>query len=244
MIKDGLSHGGEGISSFLMIGQSNMAGRGDFGEVAPIDNPDCYMLRNGRWQKMSEPINPDRSILSGEFHSGVNLAASFADGYAKRTGGRAGLIPCADGGTEIAQWMPGEILFDHAVFMAGLASRTSTVKAILWHQGEADCHPEKILVYKQKFTEMITELRKRLGNPNLPVIIGELSENISDRWNPGDYPARMNKVFEEIAAELHNVALAPAADLPLKSDGIHFSSASLRILGERYLEAYFSIVNK
>ena len=44
MIKDGLSRGGEGISSFLMIGQSNMAGRGDFGEVAPIDNPDCYML--------------------------------------------------------------------------------------------------------------------------------------------------------------------------------------------------------
>ena len=35
----------ENIHSFLMIGQSNMAGRGNFGEVPPIQNDRCFMLR-------------------------------------------------------------------------------------------------------------------------------------------------------------------------------------------------------
>ena len=83
MIVDGLTKTYDNITSFLMIGQSNMAGRGDFGEVEPISNPMCYMLRMDRWQRMSEPINPDRAIFDTEFHSGVNLAASFADRFAK-----------------------------------------------------------------------------------------------------------------------------------------------------------------
>ena len=73
------------MKAFLMIGQSNMAGRGDFGEVAQIDNPLCKMLRNGRFIPMREPINPDRGIFD-YFHSGVGLAASFADEYAKHYG--------------------------------------------------------------------------------------------------------------------------------------------------------------
>ena len=123
------------MKSFLMLGQSNMAGRGDFGEVEPIQNPLCKMLRNGRWQPMSEPINPDRQIF-GVFHSGVGLAASFADEYAKHFKEEIGLIPCADGGTSISQWQPGELLFDSAIAQATLAARTSEIVGILWHQGE------------------------------------------------------------------------------------------------------------
>lgn len=52
------------MKSFIMLGQSNMAGRGEFGEVAEIINFDCYMLRNGRFIPLSEPINPDRKIFS------------------------------------------------------------------------------------------------------------------------------------------------------------------------------------
>ena len=85
MILDGLNENTNTMTSFLMIGQSNMAGRGDFGEVERIDNADCYMLRMGRWQKMSEPINPDRAIFDVEFHSGINLCASFASIFKKRS---------------------------------------------------------------------------------------------------------------------------------------------------------------
>ena len=70
------------MKSFLLTGQSNMAGRGEFGEVPEIINSKCFMLRNGKWVPMSEPINPDRSIFN-YFHSGRGLSASFADEYAK-----------------------------------------------------------------------------------------------------------------------------------------------------------------
>ena len=48
------------IQSFLMIGQSNIAGRGFLKDVPPIYDEHIKMLRNGRWQTMVEPINYDR----------------------------------------------------------------------------------------------------------------------------------------------------------------------------------------
>lgn len=60
------------MKSVLMIGQSNMAGRGFINEVPMICNERIQMLRNGRWQMMTEPINYDRPV------AGVGLAGSFA----------------------------------------------------------------------------------------------------------------------------------------------------------------------
>jgi len=244
MILDGLNENANVITSFLMIGQSNMAGRGDFGEVERIDNADCYMLRMGRWQKMSEPINPDRAIFDVEFHSGINLCASFADRYAKHFNKKIGLIPCADGGTAISRWLPGEILFDHAVLMTRLAMRSSKFGGILWHQGENDCNDANFPLYKERAVRVITEIRKALNAENLPFIFGELSENISPSRKLGDYPQKMNSVFREIQEELPHCRLVSSKGLVLKSDGIHFNSASLREFGNRYFDAYLGLVNE
>ena len=50
------------VRSFLLIGQSNMAGRGKLTEAEVIDKSRIYTLRNGRWQKMFRPIHSDRSF--------------------------------------------------------------------------------------------------------------------------------------------------------------------------------------
>ena len=242
MIVDGLKKNEETMS-FLMIGQSNMAGRGDFGEVEPIDNRNCLMLRMGRWQRMSEPINPDRAVFGVEFHSGVNLAASFADKCANHFKCNIGLIPCADGGTSISQWQSGEILFDHAVMMTKLAMRSSKFAGILWHQGESDCNDANFPHYKESLIGVITELRKALDAENLPFVFGELSENISSTWNVKDYPQKMNLIFREIEKEVPNCRLVSAKGLTLKSDGIHFDSRSLREFGNRYFDAYVDLVS-
>ena len=241
MIVDGLAKSEETMS-FLMIGQSNMAGRGDFGEVETIDNDNCLMLRMGRWQRMSEPINPDRAVFGFEFHSGVNLCASFADSYTKYFNKKIGLIPCAEGGTSICQWQPGEILFDHAVMMTKLAMRSSKFAGILWHQGESDCNDANFPHYKESLVRMITEIRKELDAEDLPFIFGELSENISSGWKLKDYPQKMNLLFKEIEKEVPNCRLVSAKGLTIKSDGIHFDSRSLREFGNRYFEAYLDLV--
>lgn len=64
------------IHSFLIIGQSNMAGRGKLEEAQPLDKDKLLVLRNGRWQPMYRPVNNDRPF------SGVCLAESFARLYA------------------------------------------------------------------------------------------------------------------------------------------------------------------
>ncbi len=243
-INDGLTKIEGETHAFLMIGQSNMAGRGEFADVEPIVNRNCYMLRMGRFQKMSEPINPDRAIFTGDFHSGVSLGASFADDISRTLGWRVGLIPCADGGTRLAQWMPGEILFDHAVMMAGLAARTAKLEGILWHQGESDCgSDEDVDAYAEKFTQMITALRAALGG-DLPLLIGELSERTGERWNMRERAPRMNGVLKKLASDLPNAAFVPAADLALKPDELHFNAASLRELGSRYARAYMDLMKK
>lgn len=244
MIKDGITLKDERIVSFLMIGQSNMAGRGDFCDVSPISNKNCYMLRMGRWQLMSEPINPDRDILHSRFHSGVCLAASFADEVSKYTNKRVGLIPCADGGTKISQWQPGEILFDHAVMMAKLAMRTSEFGGIIWHQGESDCMDFDADRYREQFINTMTEMRKALGAEDKPLIIGEVSENITPEWKVGDNPPRFNRLLHKLAREIPNCGIVSAKGLSLKADGIHFDSASLRELGRRYFEEHKNLCEK
>ena len=47
-INDGLHEAAQDIRSFLLVGQSNMAGRGDLTPESAITAPDCFMLRMGR----------------------------------------------------------------------------------------------------------------------------------------------------------------------------------------------------
>ena len=245
MIKDGLNVQDESvIHSFLMIGQSNMAGRGKLGTVDPIVNPKCYMLRMGRWQNMREPINPDRSVYDGTFRSGVSLGTSFADKAANVMGWRVGMIPCADGGTKIEQWMPGEILFDHAVFMAKLAMRTSTLSGILWHQGESDCMSEcDLLAHPDRFLEMATAMRRELGAENIPFLIGEISDKI-EVHDIGSKAKQMNDAYRALAAKMPLCKVVSAEDLTLCPDKLHFDAPSLRVFGERYFDTYKQILGE
>ena len=240
-IKDGLKES-DRIYSFLLIGQSNMAGRGELADVSPIVNPDCRMLRMGRWQRLGEPVNPDRDIFSGRYHSGVGPQASFADALANAYGIKVGIIPCADGGTVLDEWREGSVLYDHAVMMTRLAMSTSRLSGILWHQGESDCRHGGVEAYFEKFTEMITALRRDLGQGDLPLLIGELSAHYAPEHRMGELPLQMNAVFARLAASLPCTAVVPAADLPLKDDGLHFNATSQRELGRRYATAYQALV--
>jgi hypothetical protein len=88
------------MKSVLMIGQSNMAGRGFLNEVPMICNERIQMLRNGRWQMMAEPINYDRPV------AGVGPAGSFAAMWClEHKEDMIGLIPCAESGSSLDGWL-------------------------------------------------------------------------------------------------------------------------------------------
>ncbi|MBO7304922.1 MAG: sialate O-acetylesterase [Clostridia bacterium] len=238
---DGEFIGGADLHSFLMIGQSNMAGRGEISDVAPINNFRCYMLRNGRFIRMREPINPDRPIFEGTFRSGISLAASFADEFARENQARVGLIPCADGGSSINMWLPGTIFYDHALLLTRLAMRTSTLTGILWHQGETDAAAGMSAEeYEEKLKTLISSLRRDLGS-NLPFVMGEISDKITEAEAKKTAILEINRALINVAKTTHGCAIASVSDLTLKPDGLHFDSKSLRELGKRYYVAYASV---
>lgn len=232
------------MKSFLMIGQSNMAGRGVIGEVPEIKNDKCFMLRNGKWQPMAEPVNPDRA---GSFCDGVTLATSFADEYAKYFGEKIGLIPCADGGTSIKEWQPDELLYDNAVYQSKLAQRTSEIIGILWHQGENDSYEKADAdQYHDRFMNMISSLFKDLNLPDdTPVLIGEIGDFVEfHEGGSCKYFKSINKTLENLSRELKNSAFISSKGLTCKPDLVHFDAKSQREFGKRYFKEYLKLVGK
>ena len=227
------------MHSFLLIGQSNMAGRGYLNEANKIDTSRIYTLRNGRWQKMFRPINPDRSF------SGVSLAESFAEAYAKKHNVDVGLICCADGGTSLEQWKPGELLFDNAIYQAQLASRTSKIVGVLWHQGEADCAKELYSTYKQRFETMMQQFRNKLDLRNIPFIIGALGDFLKDCTLNEDLKnySHINEALKSIARDNAMTEFVSAEGLMANADNLHFNSESLYEFGLRYLEKFELLTN-
>ena len=227
------------MQSFLLIGQSNMCGRGHVGETPEIRNMRCFTMRQGLWCAMTEPIHVDAPVfgdLYGDLHSGVCLAASFADAAQKRFGGDVGLIPCAHGGTRIVQWQPGEPLYDNAVFDTRLAERSSTLAGILFHQGEQDAgSEEEARAHFALAKTALTALRRELGAEELPLLIGGLG-SFPEGLVP--FGGIIDDGLRRLAGELENAAYVSAEGLGRNRDGVHFNAASLRTFGLRYFEEY------
>ena len=226
------------IHSFLLIGQSNMAGRGFLSEAIPVDTTHIKILRNGRWQKMFRPINPDRSF------SGVSLAESFAEAYAKKYNVDVGLICAADGGTKLEQWQVGGLLYENAVSQAKLALRTSTIVGVLWHQGESDCAPELTKTYKERFEVIMHALRKDLGLDDVPFILGELGSFLKDYSEYTQNYVKMNEQLREIASANKLTGIASADGLTANADNLHFNAKSLYEFGLRYFVEFERLSNK
>lgn len=226
--------------AFLMIGQSNMAGRGFVNEVEKIQNKDVLVMRNGRWQPMYVPVNPDRPF------SGINLAESFADRYAKEKQVQVGLIPCADGGTCLDQWAEGSLLFDHACYMAKLASRTSTIAGVLWHQGEGDCAEERYPLYETKFTAIMDAFRRELGLYDVPFLLGGLGDYLMhyDGSPACQNYSYVNEALQQIARKCSMTGYVSAKGLTANPDNLHFNAKSLREFGLRYYEEFLKLEDK
>lgn len=242
-IKDGENIEEKEVISVLMAGQSNMAGRGNLGDVPELKNPNCYMLRNGRWQPAKDPINVDRPVSGIRYPSGVSLAGSFAEKLAEATDKKVGIIPCADGGTSVLRWQPGELIYDHAIMQCQLAKRTSKIVGVIWHQGETDALMD-VEEYRTHLLNTFNSFRRDLGDPNLPIIAGELSDKYADNWHISKNYEKINRLLHRLEWEYPNFYVASAKGLSLKDDGIHFDAKSLREFGVRYYEKYINIYKK
>ena len=87
--------------------------------------------------------------------------------------------------------------YDEAIRRAKEAMKYGTLKAIIWHQGEADCHhPE---AYKEKIIQLMTDLRNDLGMPDLPVVVGQIAQW---NWTKKPYIPEGTKPFNDMIKEI------------------------------------------
>lgn len=221
---------------FLLMGQSNMAGRGLPEDVEPIRDDRIRVFQDGRWAVAEEPLHHDRPT------AGIGLAMSFARAVLDAEPGKdIGLVPRAVGSTPLERWMPGADLYEGAMAAAREAAKDGAIKAVLWHQGEHDSKSEAdASSYSQRFTAMVTTLREQLGAPLLPVILGELGGYLSKR---PDFPhyRTVNAELRKIPDALPHCAFVSAEGLTDKGDDLHYDARSLRVFGERYAATYLGL---
>lgn len=221
------------INSFLLIGQSNMAGRGIIGEVDQIVNENILSFKNGEWVKAEEPLHNDKPGMAG-----IGPGMSFANYLQEKYSKKIGLIPCAFGGTAINEWQKGGTLYDNAITQTISACKTSTLKGILWHQGESDTHtPTEAALYKGRLERFISDLLKDLDISGIPIIFGQLGEFLKDNQTHQSYDI-INQVQLEMSHSEPNYGFVTTEGLKHRGDILHFDSASQRELGVRYARCY------
>ncbi|MCG8309858.1 MAG: sialate O-acetylesterase [Cytophagales bacterium] len=223
---------------YLLMGQSNMAGRGRVEPQDTITHPHVFVLNNdAAWVRAKDPLHADKPKVAG-----VGLGLTFGKFMAEHDKGiTVGLIPCAKGGSSIDQWIMGgyheqtkSYPYDEAIYKAKLGMEKGVIKGVLWHQGESDCKSvDGIKAYRQKFSDLVERIENDLGLADLPFVIGELGYFFYDKR---PHAKEMNRLFEKMANENDRIGLVKAQGLTDKGDGTHFDSGSYRLLGRRYAE--------
>ena len=228
-----------GYQLFLLIGQSNMAGRGVVvAEDTVADSRVMMLNKDSAWVPAVEPLHFDKPI------AGVGPGRAFGLAVAERNPAvTIGLIPAAVGGSSILTWEPGAHdsatdthPYDDAMARARKAMESGTLAAVLWHQGESDSNADRAPQYKQRLATLITRLREEFGDPDLPFLIGQLGRFDENPWN--EWRQEVNDAHVELANEVDEVYFVSSDGLGDKGDGIHFSASAARELGRRYADAY------
>ena len=216
---------------FLLIGQSNMAGRGELAKDPTPADPNIFMLsKDCEWVPARHPIHFDKPV------AGVGLALEFAHQIKKEfPSSRVGLIPCAIGGSSLDEWQPGTVNYAEAVRRTREALKNGRLAGILWHQGESDVEAHKRTTYFKRFSSMIMQLRKDLKAPLVPLVIGELGDFRKEH-------VEFNRQIPSIAGSVPLCLFAHSDGLKDKGDTLHFDAPSLEKLGQRYAEAYLKLI--
>jgi hypothetical protein len=237
-----LPAGLERLDLFLLIGQSNMKGRGIMPEE-PKRDPRFVMMaiKDDQWYLARHPLHltGDPKTFAGHDNAGVGSGLAFAEVLAARdTKVRLGLIPCAVGGSQIALWQKGAKLYDNALRRAKLAlKQTAPLKArirgALWLQGEADATEERLPVYEAKLLKLVDDLRADLGEPELPFIACTIGEMRDD--DGAANRRKMNELLLSLPAKRPHTACVDARDLKTHiGDHVHFDTAAQEEIGRRY----------
>jgi len=233
--EDTIARDTENFHLYLLMGQSNMAGRGKFQAIDTLTHPRVLMLDEDlKWTLAKDPIHFDKPA------AGVGLGLTFGKIMANENPEiKIGLIPTAVGGSSINAWFRDSLHqqtnvypYNDMILRAKQAMKEGTLKGILWHQGESDTGSEdKVAAYSEKFFAMLDSFYKDLEIEPVPIVIGEIGHFF---FSKAPLSKSLNDQLKQIASDNKCIGLVNSEGLNHKGDSTHFDSNSYHELGRRF----------
>lgn len=243
-----LPAGTDRLDIYLLMGQSNMKGRGSMPEEPRRDPRIVMMHRNtDEWFLARHPLHLVGSPADFEGHdnAGVGPGLAFAQAVlAKSPRARIALIPCAVGGTPISRWAKDQMLYDDCVRKAKLAlsqgpAGKTRLRGALWLQGEAEARTEELIAaYPAALSDLVDRLRADGGLPDLPFIASTVGE-MRQEAETNQRLAAVNRILLDLPKQRPYTACVDARDLKSHiGDFVHFDTAAQEEIGRRFAAEY------
>jgi hypothetical protein len=244
-----LPDGMDRIDVFLLMGQSNMKGRGVMPEEV-LRNPQIIMMHKGTddWFLARHPLHlvGSPTDFRGADNAGVGPGLAFAKTLAAaQPKTRIALIPCALGGSNITQWRKDRSNYGETIRRAKLALEQgpkgkTRIAGALWLQGESDSTTaEKIQAYPERLAQFIADLRTDIGVPDLPFI----ACTIGEKKNP-ELRAKLNAHLLDLPKLRPHTACVDGRSFAGYVDAVHFDTATQDEHGRRYAAKYLKLMRQ
>ena len=222
---------------YLLIGQSNMAGRGKVEKEDTTPHPRVLVLnKEDQWVPAVDPLHFDKP--SAGVGPGLAFGKALADADKDITIGLIPAPPAAHpsrcGRRTHSGARPKASLTTKHCAGSWLARKRGVLKGILWHQGESDGNEKDAKLYADRLADLVTRLRRDLESPQVAILLGGLSEPLRTR---NEHARLVDQALRDFAGKDGRFAYVESDKLTLMGDNTHFDAASAREFGRRYAKA-------
>jgi len=235
------AYAGDVLKVVICAGQSNMLGKRSTVAELPEElqgaqkNLLINMGSNG-W----EPLVPGKSY--GKYQpKGFGPEVAFAQALSAALNEPIGIIKHSQGGTNLAiQWSGGKPYERLAeVVEKAKASKNIEIIGMLWMQGESDSKEQAMAEnYKANLEALIQRCRTDFESPNMIFIAGRTNPQ-GDRFAFSDV---VRKAQETCGSA--NYAYIDCDTLPKVDDGVHYTTAGVVEMGQRFSNAMLTLIGK
>jgi hypothetical protein len=216
---------------FVLVGQSNMAGRGQPLSLAAPTDPRLLIWRTSAWQLAADPrqLSTNRKGLQPGIGPGMIFGLQLVKW---QPGVYVGLIMCANGGSSIRQWMPDRPLY--AQCLEQIRATGIRIAGVLFLQGESEARtPDQAKTWLLNFAHVLAAFRH--DTHDAPFVLGQIGT-----LSPQFQGQRTVRNAQAQAARLYHLLFVKTSDLPIDATtGVHFTVPAYRVIGDRFATTWW-----
>ena len=262
------------VQAFILSGQSNMVGWGNSLELDSVarfgHDRRLLMFEEGEWRPLKPHKPPSRQqrerwrITESTFGPEIGFAHAIAAAW---PASRVGIVKQAVGGTGIMAWAPEWSEGDASITndarkgplykqllgkaRAAIDAGDVEIRGFLWLQGAKDMRDMRAATrYAGNLKTLIESLRRDLGVPGLPLLVGSYRlDGLPDKLegvDPSDYELGQGRpgAWEVLVAQtdaperIARTATVILRDLPRHPGNIHANTEGMLMAGREYARVF------